>query len=119
MESFNPMHAQSFPCTHRTRPPLSNAMTLSPSESTHPQLYYAWTLYPVRVVDDDGVSRGEIDAQPSGSGAQQEYHAVGSFLELGHRFLAFSEAHAPIQTSPVKTTQVQVVLQNVEHASEL
>ncbi|KAA6424145.1 MAG: hypothetical protein FRX49_06104 [Trebouxia sp. A1-2] len=67
---------------------------------------------PVTVIDNDGVSRGEVDAQATSPGGQQEDEDVGVGIEGADGFLTILPAHAAINAAGL----VALALQALQHA---
>jgi len=75
---------------------------------------------PIRVVDDHDVGRSQRDANPAGTRAQQHgEEATFGVLEPVNRALAFLPRHGAVDTFVSVATEVQVVLEDVEHDAEL
>jgi len=74
---------------------------------------------PVTVVDDDGVSRGEVDAQAASPGGQQEDEDVGVCVEGADGFLAVLPADAAINAAGLVALALQVRIQQVKHLGHL
>ena len=74
---------------------------------------------PVTVIDDDSVSRGEVDAQAASPGGQQEDEDVGVSVEGADGFLAVLPAHASINAAGLVALTLQVCIQQVKHLGHL
>ena len=74
---------------------------------------------PVTVIDDDSVSRGEVDAQAASPGGQQEDEDVGVGVEGADGFLAVLPADAAINAAGLVALALQVRIQQVKHLGHL
>ena len=74
---------------------------------------------PVTVIDDDGVSRGEVDAQPASPRGQQEDEDVGVSVEGADGFLAVLPADAAVNAARLVALALQVCIQQVKHLGHL
>ncbi len=74
---------------------------------------------PVTVIDDDGVSGGEVDAQPPSPRGQQEDEDVGVGVEGADGLLAVLPADAAINAARLVALALQVCIQQVQHLSHL
>ena len=76
---------------------------------------------PVAVEDDDGVGRGEVDAHAARARREQEGEGVRgvALLEAVDGRLPHAARHAAVEPLVRQPRQVQVVLEDVEHAREL
>ena len=74
---------------------------------------------PVAVIDDDGVSGGEVDAQAPRPGGQQEDEDVRVGVEGTDGFLAVLPAHAAIDAAGLVALPLQVGIQQVQHLGHL
>jgi hypothetical protein len=75
---------------------------------------------PVRVVDNDGVSCHQIDAQTTSTRGEQEDEALGGLaVEVVHHQLAVTPPRVAVQAVVLPAAQQQVVLHDVEHSRHL
>ena len=74
---------------------------------------------PVRVVDDDRVRGGEVDAEATGSGRQQEDADIWVGVELVHLPSTFLPLHAPVDAAHLLALLLKVGLDQVEHLRHL
>ena len=74
---------------------------------------------PVAVIEDDGVCRGEVDAQPPRPGAQQEHEDVIAALEVGHHVPPLRDLAAAIQPDVGVLPVAHELLQQVDHPGHL
>ena len=76
-------------------------------------------IHPVRVVQDDSICLCEVEAQSSCSRTQQEHHTGRVTLEFSNVYLTIGKAHGAVQSAVDHTSHLQIVLQYVQHTSEL
>ena len=75
---------------------------------------------PVGVVDDDGVSRVEVDTETSGSGGQQEAKLFGAFLvETIDGVLSEGAGDAAVDSLVLVAFAVEEVFEEVQHLGHL
>ncbi len=70
-------------------------------------------------MQDDSICLCEVETQSSCSGTQQEHHTGRVTLEFSNVYLTIGKAHGAVQSTIDHTPHLQVVLQYVQHSSEL
>ena len=75
---------------------------------------------PVRVVENDDVGGGEVDAQAAGARGQHEDEDVGAGRVVGvDALLSLLVGRGPVQATMLEAFPHAVVLQDVQHARHL
>ena len=74
---------------------------------------------PVRVVDDDGVGRGQVDAKAAGTRGEQENKHVRVSVESAHGLLAVLPGNAAVDARGAVAQLLQVRVQEVQHLGHL
>lgn len=74
---------------------------------------------PVTVIDDDGVSSSEVDAQPAGPGGQQEHKHIWVCVEGANGFLPVLPADTAVNTAGLVALALQVGIQQIQHLGHL
>ncbi len=70
-------------------------------------------------MQDDSICLCEVEAKSSCSGTQQEHHTGRVTLEFSNVYLTIGKAHGAVQSAVDHTSHLQIVLQYVQHTSEL
>ena len=74
---------------------------------------------PIAVIDDDGVSGGEVDAKATSARGEQEAEQVWVAVELLHGLLAVLPLDAAVQAHAAMPLLLQVSIQQVQHLGHL
>ena len=91
---------------------LANSMATVLSLSIHRGV-------PVRVVEDDGIGTGEIDAKSAGTRRQDKHKNTSVGVEALHHNLAHLDASGAVQPEISVAVITQELLEDVEHARHL
>jgi len=74
---------------------------------------------PVRVVEDDSVGAGQVDADAARARAQYEHEDLLVVVEALHEHLALLDGGGAVEAQVLVAVVVEEVLEDVEHARHL